>query len=208
MPKERRKEKADRRLEKVFSNLVRRRDFVAAAAAAGLTITKPQDLAAATATRDEAIIMSYFAFWGGAEGNVEEGGMLTPTQIATMHSPYNDDSRNPNDGHIGPNVPRNTKHEPRSEGNQGPKTAREWLMWRVTKRFDQHYGNWDLWVNYTLSNCARMGVLARRNATKAMSTMVTWEHAFRAFYAVRETPLRVAREALKTPAEVRDQLCD
>jgi hypothetical protein len=210
MPKQTKKEKADRRLAKVFSSLVNRRDFVTAAAALGLTITKPADLAAATVTRDEAILMSYFAFWGGAEGNVEADGSLTPTEIATKYPPYNRNVKTPNDGHDGPNAPRTVPHKPKPADNKGPKKAREWLLWRVTYRYGEEYGNWDVWAPYALSNCARMGVLARRNAMRASSTMVTWEHAFLAFYAVRQEPVVPPQRTAKPDkvSKIEDQLCD
>src|SRR5262249_51471782 len=149
--------------------------------------------------------------WGGAGTKVENAGMAPPsTVVGDSKEKYNgkhgQTNENPNDGHTGRN-PKNVKHEPNEKTNKGPDKAREWLIWRVFSNYEVLVKDWNDWAPYALSNCARMGVMARRLADNDDSPQVTWEHAFRAYYKVRDYPVRppTMTKAVET---VRDQLCE
>jgi hypothetical protein len=204
-----RPEKIETRLSRIFSMLASRREFIAGAAAVGLTISRPNDLVAADTTADQAMIMAYGAFWGGALMYVEAEGNASPTDIASdlRFKPYNSDPNGPNDGHNGPNQ-LGKPHKPDSAKNKGPGSAsggkaREWLLWRVTNNFKTLVSQqqWNSQGPYVLSNCARMGVLALRNANDNGVGIVRWVDAFNAYYLVRDAPLR------PQPIVIRNEWC-
>ena len=182
-----------------------RRNFALAATAAGLSISKPEDLAAADTTWEQAVVMSYFAFWGAAGGRnvAEDPRNPTPDYLARL-TQFNGDLKNPNDGHDGPIV-LNKPHNPNRGKNKGPMTAREWLIWRVIGNFQGLIMQWELYAPYALSNSARMGVIARQLADQSLSDIVLWDHAFGAFYLVRDKPLRKQIEKIESPF---DKLCE
>jgi hypothetical protein len=149
--------------------------------------------------------MAYSAFWGGAATFVEAEGTASPTAIAAdgRFKAYNHDDNNPNDGHDGANTV-GKPHKPSSAKNDGPGSAkggktREWLLWRVTYRFNIliSQGRWNADGPYVLSNCARMGTVALANAHAAGYGSVRWEDAFSAFYAVRDKPITPAGFSVK-----------
>jgi hypothetical protein len=178
-------EKRRRRVARILGSLISRRDFIAGLAAAGIALNSVDDVFG-TAVTDyiSALTVLYGVFEQAAGGSTEVEASSVPID-AIARLPVQWDHNNPNDGSK-PGVP-----------NAGPKTAREWLIWRVlpatkAKMTDPSSGNatltfWTSESDYVLLRAAQLGRLASKNAGWKL---VKQNHAFNAFSQVRNDVLR------------------
>src|SRR5262245_54343546 len=149
-----REEKTLWRVKRFVGPLIGRSDFIVALAAAGVSLTAAEDLMAVRLRPEDAVWLAVAVF-DDATGMIVEKDpdvntildFLAKFKTGYMGTKYDD-------GWDG------SKYDPTK--NKGPKTAREWLMWRVLASFQKKDDNHDFNQHrgYVLANAAIMGELA------------------------------------------------
>jgi hypothetical protein len=188
-----REEKTLWRIKRFVGPLIDRRDFIVALASAGVTLTAAEDLMAVDLQPPDAVWVAV-AIFDEATGRIAEKDANVKT-IQDFLAKY------PN-AYIGTNNDdgwdKNTNMYDDNK-NKGPKTAREWLIWRVLASFkkgqdqtlppairDAH--DFNKHRGYVLANAAMMGELANKYKPSANNQVKIAETA-KAFYEIKAMPI-------------------
>ncbi len=182
-----RETKKQRRISRILTPLLNRREFTAALTAAGLSFAEVSELAAAPDMNyREALHLAYLVAWEASGQGFTEDLAGYPNQIAFP--------------------------DPEA-GAARPGVARERLKWMVARAFhDQMKGNVNNWFyrqDYVLMAAVRVGLKARQLATAAGATMIDADTAERALRNTRATILEdfknyraMRRKSKKKPDDV------
>jgi hypothetical protein len=185
-----REEKVLWRVKRFVGPLIGRRDFIVGLAAAGVTLTAAEDLMAVDLKPEEAVWLSVAVF-DDATGMITEKDSKVKT-VKDFLAKYPMGYMGKKDD--GWDVKTGTYDQNK---NNGPHTAREWMMWRVLESFrtvdPNGYHDFNQHRGYVVANAAMIGAMAY-NYKPYGSNQVKIPETAKAFYEIKQDPIGIKRQ--------------